>query len=263
MGARDGPLAGHGVRDRERLRLGERRERPRRAADVHAAAGEYERALRLAQQRDRGPERFRIGTRPQRRRSAAARVGGEVRGVERMTTVGDVLRDVEHHRTGPPTRRDREGAAHELRNAPDRLDPNQLLRGRAQDLHLPRLLGHVLPGMIAVAVAGDEDQRGYRRSAPRPSPSAGWSRPGRGLRRTPPPSRSPWRRRRPRTRRSVRRSPGCGRCRAGARHRRTAGAGIRPCRTSGRSRGQPASAPALRRRSSPVSRPFQVPLSVR
>ena len=160
MGARDGPLAGHGVRDREHLRFGERRERRRRAADVHAAAREDERALCLPQQRGRGPERFRIGTRPQRRRSAAARIGGEVRGVERMTAVGDVFRDVEHHRTGSPPGGDGKGAAHELRNALNRLDPDQLLRGGAQDLHLPRLLGHVLPGMIAMAVAGDEHERG-------------------------------------------------------------------------------------------------------
>ena len=64
--------------------------------------------------------------------------------------------------TGPgrPTRRDGEGAAHELGDALNRLDSDQLLRGGTQDLHLPRLLGHVLPGVVPVAVAGDEHQRG-------------------------------------------------------------------------------------------------------
>ena len=66
-----------------------------------------------------------------------------------MTTVGNVLRYVEHHRAGPASRRHREGAAHELGDALNRLDADQVLRGGAQDLHLPRLLGHVLPGVIA------------------------------------------------------------------------------------------------------------------
>ena len=77
-----------------------------------------------------------------------------------MPGVGDVLGHVEHHRAGAPPRRDREGAAHELGDAPDGLDPDQLLGGGTQDLHLPRLLGHVLPGVVAVAVAGDEHERG-------------------------------------------------------------------------------------------------------
>ena len=149
-----------------------------------------------------------------------------------MTAVGDVFRDVEHHRTGPPSRRDGEGAAHEFGDALNRLDPDQLLRGRAQNLHLPRFLGHVLPGMIAMAVAGDEHQRssGVQRLDHAGKQVGGAGTEGRvanahtaGL---------PWRRHRPRTRRSARRSPDCGRSRAASRRRRTAGAETRPCRTS-------------------------------
>ena len=71
-----------------------------------------------------------------------------------------------------------------------------------------------------------------RATSPRPSLTISRLRPparrGPASRRILPPCRSPWRRRRPRTRRSARRSPGCGRCPAGARRRRTAGAGNPP-----------------------------------
>ena len=40
------------------------------------------------------------------------------------------------------------------------LDPDQLLDGGAQDLGLARLLRHILPGMLAMRVADDDDERG-------------------------------------------------------------------------------------------------------
>ena len=104
-------------------------------------------------------ELVRIGARAARLRLQRALVDPEIRGVEIVLAVADVFRHVEHHRPRPSARRDREGAAQQLRNALGRLDADQLLHGGAQDFDLPRLLRHVLPGVVAVGVADDRDLR--------------------------------------------------------------------------------------------------------
>jgi hypothetical protein len=73
--------------------------------------------------------------------------------------VADVLGHDQHHRPGPPRRRHHEGAADEFRDALRALDAQQFLAGRAQDLGLVGLLRHVLPGMGAVRIADDRDDR--------------------------------------------------------------------------------------------------------
>ena len=71
----------------------------------------------------------------------------------------DVLGHVEQHRPWPPRGRHREGAPHQLGDAAGHLDANQLLDRGLEDFDLAAFLGHVLPGMRAVGVAGDRDDR--------------------------------------------------------------------------------------------------------
>jgi hypothetical protein len=86
-------------------------------------------------------------------------VGGKILVLERQRRVADVLRHVDDDGSRPPRGRDREGAAHELRDALDALDADQLLAGGPEDLGLARFLGHVLPGMQAVTVADEHHHR--------------------------------------------------------------------------------------------------------
>ena len=83
----------------------------------------------------------------------------EILGREIVAAVADVLRHVEQHRPRPARGRDRKGAAHQFGDAAGHLDPDQLLDRGLEDFDLAAFLGHVLPGMGAVGVAGDRDDR--------------------------------------------------------------------------------------------------------
>ena len=131
-GAGDRALAGHRVGDRDAERLGERLQRRvgaatdgRRRRPASAAASPSRAAARRARgrppsgrQRSAGACRVRLVD-PRTRRPRS-----------RCVAVADVLRHVEHDRARPARGRDREGAAHQLGDALDRLDADQLLAGR-------------------------------------------------------------------------------------------------------------------------------------
>jgi hypothetical protein len=96
------------------------------------------------------------------RRAGIAVVPGSQRkssGAKSNSPWHDVFGDIEDHRPRPTGSRDREGAPHQFGNASRRLDAQQILGGRAQDLDLARLLGHVLARVLAVGIADDDDLR--------------------------------------------------------------------------------------------------------
>ena len=159
IGAGDRALAGHGVRDRNLAGAREIREHVGGAADVDAAAGEHERAAGLRKERRGALGRSAVRPAAQRGRGLVGRIGGEILVLERQRRVADVLRHVDDDGPRPARGRDREGAAHELGDALDALDADQLLAGRPEDLGLARFLGHVLPGVQAVRIADEHHHR--------------------------------------------------------------------------------------------------------
>ena len=104
-----------------------------------------------------------------------------------MLAVTDILRHVEQNGSRPARGRDREGAPQEFGNAARLLDPDQLLDRRPQDFDLAAFLGHVLPGVSAVGVAGKRDDRrpgvqrldqaGHQVGGARPERAVAYSRP--------------------------------------------------------------------------------------
>ena len=159
IGAGDRALAGHGVRDRNRVGAREIREHVGGAADVDAAAGEHERAAGLGEKR-RGA-RGRGAVRPAAQRGRRL-VGRDWRRNPRPRTAASRGRcpPARRRRPAPAARgRDREGAAHELGDALDALDADQLLARGPEDLGLARFLGHVLPGMQPVRIADEHHHR--------------------------------------------------------------------------------------------------------
>ena len=156
-GAGNRALAGHRVRDRNAERFARARAARRsRADEMHAAADQQQRALapRDASRAARSSV-GRIGPAPCGRcRLARCVVDPEIRGVEIVRRRG--RRPPAHRaRPGPAVRRSRP----RRRGAPApgmrsiALDADQLLHGGPQDFDLPRLLRHVLPGVLAVGVA--------------------------------------------------------------------------------------------------------------
>jgi hypothetical protein len=143
--ARNSALACHGVRDRNVEGAREGGQRVRSTRQVHATAGQDQRTLRCFQHFRRPPQRSRIGTAAQcgDRHMDLARLPGV--GGEAMHAMGNVFRHVEHHRPRSSRCCDGECAPDQLRNPRQRLDPDDLLDRRPQDLQLPALLGHVLP----------------------------------------------------------------------------------------------------------------------
>jgi hypothetical protein len=73
--------------------------------------------------------------------------------------MGHVLGHVEQHRPWPPRGRHRKCAPHQLGDAARHLDTNKLLDRGPEDFDLAAFLGHVLPRMRAIGVAGDRDDR--------------------------------------------------------------------------------------------------------
>ena len=149
---------------------------------MHAAPGEHDRPLRLCDHRRGLLHAPPVRPAADRRRAAVAGIGRERLWAERAGGVADVFRHVDHHRPRTAGGRDREGAAHQFGNAMDRLDADHFLAGRAQDLDLAALLGHVLPGVVAMRVA---DQRHQRRAGiqgfHQPGDEVGRARPERGV----------------------------------------------------------------------------------
>ena len=77
-----------------------------------------------------------------------------------MQGVADILRHVDDDRAGAARCGDGKGPPHQFGDAPRALHPDEFLDRRAKDVDLTALLGHVLPGMLAVTVADDGDHRG-------------------------------------------------------------------------------------------------------
>ncbi len=159
MRAGDAALAAHGMRDRNAERLGQLLQRGVGAGQMHAAAGQDQRPLRLREEGRRAHDVVGRGPDAPARNVRVRLVDPELVGVVVELAVADILRHVEHDRARPPAGRDRVGAAHQLGNPPAVLDPDDLLHDRRQHLHLMAFLGHVLPGMQAVGVARHRDDR--------------------------------------------------------------------------------------------------------
>ena len=179
------------------------------------------------------------------------RIGGEILVLERQRRVADVLRHVDDDRSRPARGRDREGAAHELGDALDALDADQLLAAAGlrisvwrdswvmffQECSAVRIADehhHRRAGVERLDEPGDEvrgagAERRVGKADPARDLGVGVGREDAGALVVD---------------EVVRRAP------AGARRRRTAAAGTRPCRTSGRPCGLRSSGPAPRRRSS-------------
>ena len=118
-----------------------------------------QRALRVGEQRRGALDVGSVGPRAARRRRRSSRIGPEVAFVELVFAVATSSGTSTTTGPGRPRGRDRERAADVLRDALDDLDPDHLLGHRPQDLELPRLLRHVLPGVVAVRIADDRDDR--------------------------------------------------------------------------------------------------------
>ena len=76
-----------------------------------------------------------------------------------MAAVADIFRHIEQDRSRAAGGRDRKGATGQFGDAARLLDADQFLDGGFEDLGLTAFLRHVLPGMGAVCVAGDRDNR--------------------------------------------------------------------------------------------------------
>ncbi len=159
MRAGNGALARHGVRDGNALPFGQLQQRLIGLRDVDAAAGEDQRALGVADQGRRLVDTLGGRARAAGLRLQRLRVDPEIAHVEIELAMRDILGHIDQHRAGPSAGGDGEGAAHMLGDALADFDADQLLHHRAQDLELARLLRHVLPGVLAIGVAGDGDHR--------------------------------------------------------------------------------------------------------
>ncbi len=159
MAAGNPALAAHRVRDRDRLRLGERHERLIPGREVNAAADQDERPFGARDQRRGAGNVGAVGPDAPGRHPQGRRVEGKILGGEIVLAVADVLGNVDEDRSRPPRGRYREGAAQQFGNAARRFDPDQFLDRRPQDLDLAAFLGHVLPGVRAVGVAGKRHDR--------------------------------------------------------------------------------------------------------
>ena len=181
--AGDAALAAHRVRDRDRLRLGEARAARRtprrdgcRRRPAAAAAWRGRSTRRRARCR-----RGRGGCAAPARATSLASID-EILGRRNHAGRG---RHPRARRAAPgpagPRSRPRRRAA-TVRGCGSSLDPDQLLDRRPQNFDLAAFLGHVLPGMSAVGVAGDRDDRdaGVQRLDQARSP--GWWRRARACR---------------------------------------------------------------------------------
>ena len=160
VGAGDAALAAHRVCDRDRLRLGERQQRLISLRQVNAAAGEDQRPLGARDQRRGAGDVGAVGADAPRGRAQCRRVDREILGGEIVLAVADILRHIQQYRSRPARGRHRKGAAQQFGNPARLLDPDQFLDRRPQDFDLAAFLGHVLPRMGAVGVAGKSDHRG-------------------------------------------------------------------------------------------------------
>ena len=159
IGAGDGALAGQRVRNRDAEGAREIGEGFGRIAQVHAAAGEDDGALGAGKEAGRLGEGIGRGAAADRRDAAGDAAGGDAGEGEIVGGVGDVLGHIDDDRAGPAGGGDGEGAAQQLGDTLDRLDPDDLLDRGAQDIELPGLLRHVLAGVLAMRIADDGDQR--------------------------------------------------------------------------------------------------------
>ena len=153
-------LATQGVGDGDGLGLREGAKLGPGTREVNPAPREDEGPARAAEQVG---GRLRLGaSRPDAEGRDPGRVDPQLVPGKVELAVRHVLRHVEDHRPGAPGGGDGVGAAHELRHPVPVLDPDELLRGRGEDLVLARLLGHVLPRVRAVRVADDRDEGNAR-----------------------------------------------------------------------------------------------------
>jgi hypothetical protein len=147
------------MRDRDRLRLGELEQCVIGRGEMDAAANEDQRSLGVRKQRHGAAGVGAVGSNAPRRRTQRGRVDRKILGGEFMLAVTDILRHVEQNRSRPARGRDREGAPQKFGDAARMLHPDQLLDRRPQNFDLAAFLGHVLPGMGAVGVAGKGHDR--------------------------------------------------------------------------------------------------------
>ncbi len=159
MRAGDAALAAHRMRDRDRLGLGKAEQRVVSRREVDAAADQEQRPLGTRDQRGGAGNVRPIRPDAPRGHAQCRRVDRKIFGSKVVLAVADILGNVEQHRARPAGSRHREGAAQQLGDAARHLDPDQLLDRRPQDLGLPAFLRHVLPGMRAVGVAGQRNDR--------------------------------------------------------------------------------------------------------
>ena len=127
---------------------------------MDAAADQDQRPLGTREQRRGARDIGAVGSDAPGGSAQRRRVDREIVGGEIMFAVADILRHIEQYRPRPARGRDRKGAGQQFGNAGGLLDPDQFLDRRPQDFDLARLLGHVFPGMRAVGVAGEGDDRG-------------------------------------------------------------------------------------------------------
>ena len=159
VGAGDGPLA------RKRMRHGYGlcgREGPKcviRLREMGAAPDQQQRPLRPCDKRSGAFHVIGSRARPVGRIDGCPRIDPQVVARVVVAFVGHVLGDVDDDRAAPTGCRHGEGAADEFRHAGCALDADDLLDRRAQDVGLARFLRHVLPGMVAVRVADENDLR--------------------------------------------------------------------------------------------------------
>ncbi|MCY1516705.1 hypothetical protein D9M68_513530 [compost metagenome] len=161
VAAGDRALAAHGVRDRDAEAAGERLHGVGGVADVDTAAAQHQRAGGAGQHAGRLLEIAACRPAAQRGRAAIVGAGIERVRVEGVDLVRDVLGDVQHHGAGPAAGRNRERAAHQLRNALDLLHAQHVLDDGAQHFQLARFLRHVLPRVHPVRIA----HQGHHRRA--------------------------------------------------------------------------------------------------
>ncbi len=152
--AGDAALAAHRVRDRDRLRFGEAGQRAPGFGQVDAAAGQQQRPFGFGDQLRGALDVGTVGADAPGRRLQRRFIDDEILGREIVGAVGNVLGHVEQHRPRPPRGRHGKRAPHQFGDAAGHLDADQLLDRGLEDFDLAAFLGHVLPGMRAVGVAG-------------------------------------------------------------------------------------------------------------
>ena len=180
-------LSAHRVRDRYRLSLGEPEQRFIRRREMNAAANEDERPLGVSKQSGGAADVRAVRPHAPRRHAQRRRVDHKILGGKFMLAVTNILRHVEQNGSRPARGRDREGPPQEFGNAARLLHPDQLLDRRPQNFDLAAFLGHVLPGVSAVGVAGKRDDRrsgvqrldqaGHQVGGARPERAVTYSRP--------------------------------------------------------------------------------------